>query len=1138
MQLNSSYQVNNTRLDSYFTTCVHSSTPTQVFIEMDESSCELFDIVLNSRLDQLKQFSGNRLLLQQNRDGMSLIHAAVISNNLEALQFLLDENIIPINTQDKNKETCLHLSVKSGSTGAMTMLLRKGADNMIKNSDDNTPLHLLLQRDSGCVEQLSEFLKYPVDISVEGENGSSIFHAIVKNDNIEALKLITQLDTAKYLYKNRFGLQNKFGMPAIHFASLRGAHKVLDFMLLKAREFSDSHIEEVLYHLDRRLNTPLHYAVEHGHKGAVDVLLKHRASPTAMKGNKLPPIHLACVQNKMDIAMAMVESFGVEIFLSQDSTGVTPLHCCCSKNVSEELFCFVVNNVSNLNAQDNNGNTPLHASVAHGNAGRVEFLLANGSDPTIQNKNGFNPFHLSIISRRREAFKALAKSQHATNLSLLPDSEGYCPAHLALKHKFGQSIPTLVSLAMDSDSQFDSNILAYNDKDGNSFLHTAAESMDVSSLKYLLSLRCSRYLLNCLNSEGLIPLHFAARSGFVASVRELIDHGAVEQKSYNGDTPFMLACRHGHLETAKLLIEVSLSISKNDVNNDGNSALHLAARSKNVDVILMCLDLGIEITLNDSRESFFDIVLRDAVAETSIAILKHKRYEDCINVYSPDLSHPILRLIETIPKAFQALLDQCMLCSPLQPEHPDYWEEYNFKYLALDCEAPPLTPQGDERPTEKSNSFLTSSCSTNEAEQPRAVQVKKETTYAVLNHLIRYRHRGYLVHPLINTFLNLKWRRYALPFHVFRFMLFLLLMIALSIFILVTPLTAQSETANTTANYSGEVSYGFNDSSIVFRFLTLVLCAVNFIMWLIDLYVKGLDCVKYLLAESSVWMYGITLLFTFIFVIPWRGLDILYWEVGAIAVFLGWFTVAVFLQTFEVVGIFVTMMFKVTRNVIGVLLITIVMIFAFAFPLYILVGTVPDLTFTTIGMSLFSILASLNGEIDYDTFVRLELLEGFPYTLLTLIVVCVLTIIMPIVVTNLLIGLAVGDIASIQKEAILSQRSVEVHALTAIDKLVPKWFFKKYLQQQTYKLYPNKNIWLRFKRTIYNLWSKTDELEDKNTVALTSQDRDSEQSKDNCTKIWKLESTLSKIIVEQSQQREALQRMEEMLRTLIGQKEN
>ena len=1120
--------------------CTHSSIPTQVFIEMDESSCDLFDIVQNNHLDQLKQFSGNRLLLQRNREGMSLLHAAVISNNLEALQFLLDENIIPINTQDKNKETSLHLSVKSGSTGTMTMLLKKGADNMIKNSDNNTPLHLLLQSDSESVEQLSEFLKHPVDISVNGANGSSIFHAIVENDNIEALRLIARLqvlDTAKYFYNNTFCLQNDFGMSAIHYASLRGAHKVLDFMLSKARESSDSHLKKVLCHLDKRLNTPLHIAVEHGHKGTVDILLKYKASPTAIEGNKLPPIHLACVQNKMDIAMAMVESFGVEVLLGLDSTGATPLHCC-SKSVSEELFCFVVNNGSNLNAQDNNGNTPLHVSVVHGNAGRVEFLLAKGSDPTIQNKSGFNPFHLSILSRRREEFKALAKSQHAKRLSLLPDSQGYWPVHLALKHKFSQSIPTLVSLAMDSDSNFDDlNILAYKDKDGNSFLHTSAESMDVSSLKYLLSLRCSRYLLNCLNSEGLLPLHLAARSGFVASVRELVDHGAVEQISYNGDTPFMLACRHGHLETAKLLIEVSL-INKNEVNNGGNSALHLAARSKNVDVILMCLDLGIEITLNNSRESFLDIILRDAVAETAIAILKHKRYEECINMYSPDLSHPILRIIETIPKAFQALLDQCMLCSPLQPEHPDYWEEYNFKYLTLDSGAPSLSPQRDERPTEKRGSFLTSSCSTNEAEQPLTVQMKKESQYAVLNHLIKYRHRTYLVHPLVNTFLNLKWRRYALPFHVFRFMLFLLLTIVLSIFILVTPLTAQSveTTANTTANYSGEVSYGFNNSSIVFQFLTLVLCGVNFLVWLLDVYVKGLACVKYLLAESSVWMYGITLFFTFIFTIPWRGLDILYWEFGAMAVFFGWFTVAVLLQTFEVVGIFITMMFKVTRNVVGVLLITIVMIFAFAFPLYILVGTVPELTFTTIGMSLFSILASLNAEIDYNTFVRLELMRQFPYTVLTIIVVCVLTIIMPIVVTNLLIGLAVGDIASIQKEAILSQRSVEVRTLTAIDKLIPKLYFKKFLQQQTYKLYPNKNIWLKFKRIIHNLWSEVDELEDKNAVATTSQD--SEQFKDNRTKIWKLESTLSKIVVEQSQQKETLQRMEEMLRTLISQKEN
>ena len=43
------------------------------------------------------------------------------------------------------------------------------------------------------------------------------------------------------------------------------------------------------------------------------------------------------------------------------------------------------------------------------------------------------------------------------------------------------------------------------------------------------------------------------------------------------------------------------------------------------------------------------------------------------------------------------------------------------------------------------------------------------------------------------------------------------------------------------------------------------------------------------------------------------------------------------------------------------------------------------------------------------------------------------------VMTNILIGLAVGDIALIQKEAIISRQSVEVKALASLDKkLLPQ----------------------------------------------------------------------------------------------------
>lgn len=1112
----------------YFNRRVHSAsaaTSSQVCVELEQLSVDLFDIVQNGRVDELQPFSGSKLLNRQNSKGTTLLHAAVQSKNIDMLQFLLKENIIPINAQDSNNETALHISVKIGNTEAMAMLLSRGADDTIKNSEGNPPLHLLVQKDD-CCEQLSKFVQHPFDINVKGANNSSIFHSIVEHDNLEALQLIFQvIHTRKLSVEHCFSSQNAIGTTAIHLAAMKGAYKVLDFMLLKAKEYFASRFKEILCIPDGRLNTPLHTAIEHGHKAVIDVLLKHGASPVAIKGEKLPPFHLACIQNKMDIVVAMVDSFGDAILHCRDFTGATPLHNT-ARCLSDDLFLFVANNGSDPNTQDNNGNTPLHVSVIHGNALRVQTLLDKGADPLIENKYGYNAFQVSIITHRLEALKVLANSEHAKTLRLAIDRNGHCPVHLALHHKFSQSLPILVSLLMSTTgSEIDSKLVTSKDGDGNYILHTAAKTGHVDSLRYLLSLSSSRYLLNGLNNKGFTPLHFAAQSECSDSVLELTDHGAIEQKSYSGDTPFMVACCQGNLETAKILNRIS-PYSKNEVNDDGDSALHLAARSKNVDIVIFCLDLGIDVVLNRSNESFFDIILLNSDAETAIAVLKHKRFEECIKTCCPDRPNPVLRIIELIPEAFQVVLDRCVTYSPLPSEHPDYSEEYNFKYLTLANQAlPPSTH--DEGKVGRSND-LKRQLSTEKI-------MRKENQYAVLNHLIKYKHKGYLVHPLIDTFLKLKWRRYATPYHVFRFLLFLLLATFLSVFVLVIPLTISSETiGDVIANVSsGDASDEVDFKPIIFRFLTLGLCFVNLLMWLFDLNASGLKCLKHAIAESTVWMYGLSLLFIFVFVIPWHGLNSPYFnEVGAIAIFLVWCTVALLLKPFDAVGTFISMMLTVTRNVLGVLMIAVVFILALAFPLYILVGTVEDLTYTTIGMSLLSIIASLNGEIDYGTFARLETMPDFPYTVLTIMFVCALTVVMPIVIINLLIGLAVGDIASIQREAILSQRSVEVRALTKVDKIVPKFFFNKFILQQTYTLYPNKNLWLRASKIVSNLWYEV------YSSSTTETNQDNEPTnKENQKKIMDLESKLLKLAHVQAQQSEALERMETMLQTLLQRKD-
>ena len=667
-------------------------------------------------------------------------------------------------------------------------------------------------------------------------------------------------------------------------------------------------------------------------------------------------------------------------------------------------------------------------------------------------------------------FNALVRSQHANTLCTTPDKEDNFPVHLAVKHGFSEAVPILMSLiTKPSSDQLNTHqaVLKFRDRSGNNFLHSASEAGDSSSVSFLLSLPSSRYLLNDLNKQGFTPLHCAACCGSTTVLQKLMDHGVIEQQSYSGNTPFMLACLHGHLEAAALLHENS-SFSKNVANNEGETALHLAARSGNAGVVLMCLDQHLSISLNKSGESFFDLILEERSLETTRAILKHDRWEDCLDICSPHLPHPVLRIIESIPEAFQVILDRSAAYSSLNSQHRDYWEEYNFKYLTLTKEMTPLQENVDTASTTVIANFVSSSQSEidkQDGEKSSSDKSNKQVSnsFAALNYLIKYRHKNYLTHPVINTFLDVKWRRYALPYYMFRFFIFLLFTILLSAFILVTPPPMQFEQLiNATANSTEPQGNDFGVQSTTFRFLTLGFGVPNLLLWILDLYIKGLNCLRHLLFEYEIWMHGLTFILTFIFTIPWQGLNTLYWEVGAVAIFLAWFTVAIDLQLFSGIGIFVTMMIAVIQRVIGVLLIAFIMICAFAFPLYVLVGTVSDLTYTTISHSLFTVMASLLAEIDFNTFVTLDLTSQLRYSTLTFLFVSVLTILMPIVLINLITGLAVGDVAKIQEEAILSQRATDVQALVSLDKIFPNRLLKK-LSQQTYRHYPNKSITLKFK---------------------------------------------------------------------------
>jgi ankyrin repeat protein len=57
------------------------------------------------------------------------------------LKYLLKNNIIEVNSKDKNEDTPLHIAALVGSRTCVKLLLSKGADPQSRNAESLTPLH-------------------------------------------------------------------------------------------------------------------------------------------------------------------------------------------------------------------------------------------------------------------------------------------------------------------------------------------------------------------------------------------------------------------------------------------------------------------------------------------------------------------------------------------------------------------------------------------------------------------------------------------------------------------------------------------------------------------------------------------------------------------------------------------------------------------------------------------------------------------------------------------------------------------------------------------------------------------------------------------------------------------------------------
>lgn len=192
----------------------------------------------------------------------------------------------------------------------------------------------------------------------------------------------------------------------------------------------------------------------------------------------------------------------------------------------------------------------VHLLARQGSADLIRFALSKGANPNQIGQRRRTPLHDAAEAGQIEAARSLIELGAEVNAT---DLDGRAPLHLAAL----QGNVPMVQLLLDAKGDPSQVGL-----EGETLLHIAAGKGDLPLLALLLELPSGKEWLHLEDSDGKIPLHRAVWGDpKPEAVRLLLQAGTVinRQNKY-GFTPLHWSAKHGHLESAQLLLSAGARI--------------------------------------------------------------------------------------------------------------------------------------------------------------------------------------------------------------------------------------------------------------------------------------------------------------------------------------------------------------------------------------------------------------------------------------------------------------------------------------------------------------------------------------------------------------------------------------------------
>ena len=303
-----------------------------------------------------------------------------------------------------------------------------------------------------------------------------------------------------------------------------------------------------------------------------------------------------------------------------NAAGKTALHLAASCGEHTLVAPLVAAGVP-LNASDAAGNTAVIAAAAAAHERFATELLSDArADASARGdvrrtclhwagQRGMARLATSLLRRSdvdRDAADAhgdtaailAAKSEHALVARLMLDAgcdaavrgeNGRTVAHWAAVHGMRDVMETAAPL-LSRDA------LNAADDEGNTPLLCSAISRRYCVMLFLLQ-ACADVDSSARGQQGRTALHWVCADGALDIVRLLLGRGMENARDDSGDTPLVLACRHGHESVARELVIAS---SVNEKGRGGRCALHEASAIGLRSTVQLLLTRAADVNAADS----------------------------------------------------------------------------------------------------------------------------------------------------------------------------------------------------------------------------------------------------------------------------------------------------------------------------------------------------------------------------------------------------------------------------------------------------------------------------------------------------------------------------------------------------------